>query len=89
MLSKLKGLYNSEVVLDINFREYLDLFRLGYYYKDNDIILVIKFPIVNPKNYILYKLSLATNGNNKIIIPTYPYVAIHVKDLLLEIECPK
>lgn len=90
MLNKLRSLYNSEVVLDINFREYLDLLRLGYYYKDNDIILVIKFPIMNPDNYILYKLSLAPNSNNKVIIPTYPYVAIHEKDLLyIETECPK
>lgn len=90
MISRLNTLYNKDEVLDISFREYFDILDVGYYYKGNEIVLVIKFPIVYPTNYILYKLSLAPNRFNKIIFPTYPFVAIHNKDLLyIEAECPK
>lgn len=90
MISRLDILYNKEEILEISFRDYYDLIKLGYYYKGNDIFLIVKFPIVRPTNYILYRLSLAPNHDNKILSPTYPFVAIHEKDLLsMETECPK
>lgn len=90
IMGRLKVLYNKKEILDITFRDYFDILKIGYYYKGNDIILVIKFPIVYPTNYILYRLSLAPNRDNKILTPACPYVAIHEKGLLyIETECPK
>lgn len=90
MIRRLHMLYNQNEVLDIHFRDYFDIIKLGYYYKENEIILVIKLPIVNPINHTLYRLSLAPNRNNKVLSPTSPYVAIHEKGLLyIETECPK
>lgn len=90
MKNRLELLYNRKEILDISFREYFDIIRIGFYYKTNEIILVFKFPLVYPTNFSLYRLSLAPNHNNKILVPAYPYVAIHEKALLyMETECPK
>lgn len=90
MLHRLEILYDKTKILDVSFRDYFDIIKMGYYYKGNDIILVIRFPIVHPTNYVLYKLSLAPNSDRRILIPTYPYVAIHEGGLVyMETECPK
>lgn len=90
MLHRLEILYDKTKILDVSFRDYFDIIKMGYYYKGNDIMLVIRFPIVHPTNYVLYKLSLAPNSDRRILIPTYPYVAIHEGGLVyMETECPK
>lgn len=90
MLLKIRTLYKSENLLDLNIREYFDVMKLGYYYDKENIILVFKVPIVYPRTYNLYKLSLVPNKNNEVIIPTYPYIAMHENDFMyMEAECPK
>lgn len=90
MKKRLDILYQPDQILDISFREYFDIIKIGYYYKDNEIILIFKFPIVRPTNYILYKLCLVPNRDGKILTPIYPFVAMHEKGLLyIETECPK
>ena len=90
MLSKLNTLYKKNELLNISFRDYFDVIKVGYYYNARDIILIFKFPIVFPKNYILYHLYSVPNINRHILIPPHPYLAIHEKDFMyIEAECPK
>lgn len=90
MLLKLRILYRKEELLDLNIRDYFDIMKLGYYYDKENIIIVFRVPIVYPKTYNLYKLSLVPNKNNKVIIPSYPYIAMHSNDFMyIEAECPK
>lgn len=89
--NKLNTLYKGDgLLLDVNFREFLDIIKLGYYYNDKMLVIVLKVPITYPKPYDLYKLAIAPNRNNKAIIPSYPYIAIHDEDIMyMEAECPK
>lgn len=90
MIDRLNKLYRKEEILEIHFRDYFDIVKPGYYYKNNNIVLVYQIPIVYPETYNLFKLSLAPNGDNKILLPSFPYVAIHDKGFMyIEAECPK
>lgn len=90
MLIRLKSLYNLDELLDVDIREYYDLIKVGSYYANSEVILVFKFPIVSPKVYSLFKLSIIPNKFHESIIPPLPYVAIHEKDYVyMETECPK
>lgn len=90
MKSRLEELYEHDQLLDVSFREYVDIIKLGYYYSNKSLVLVFKIPIVTPKTYTLYKLSPAPNKDNNVLIPTKPFIAIHDKDFMyIEAECPK
>lgn len=90
IIRKLNVLYGSEKVVDLGIREYFDIIRLGFYYVGNEIVIVYKFPIVLPSIYDMYKLSIIPNQHHEILIPPFPYLAIHEKDFkYIEAECPK
>ncbi|CAH0692022.1 unnamed protein product [Spodoptera exigua] len=90
MLDKLRILYSKDEILDLELRDYYDIMKLGYFYRDNQIVIVFKMPIAFPQLYNLYKLSVIPNRNNQILIPTSPYIAISGKDsTYMEAECPK
>lgn len=90
MISRLNKLYKKDQILEVNFREYFDIIKPGYYYSSNEIVLVYKIPIVYPESYSYYKLSLAPNRDNRILLPSLPYIAIHEQDFMYtEAECPK
>lgn len=90
MLEQLNALYGREHVLNISFREYFDIVKLGYYFNSQNLVLVFKLPIVLPYTYDLYKLSVVPNKDNRVLIPSYPFLAIHDKDFMyIEAECPK
>lgn len=90
IIRKLNILYSSSQVLDLDFREYFDVIRLGSYYVGNQIVIVYKFPVVLPSTYDMYKLSIVPNKNHEILTPPFPYLAIHEKDFnYIEAECPK
>lgn len=65
MKRKLREIYEGNQVLDVGFREYLDIMKLGYYYSSKSLVLVFKIPIVIPKTYTIIKLSHAANKDNK------------------------
>lgn len=90
MISKLKKLYSRDEILDLDYRDFYDIIKLGYFHADRRIVIVIKMPIVYPSPYDLYRLSIVPNKNHKILIPTSPYIAISGKDYMyMEAECPK
>lgn len=90
MIEQLIALYGREQVLNVSFREYFNIIKLGYYYSNQNLVLVFQLPVVFPSNYDLYKLSIIPNKDNKVLIPSYPYLAIHDKDFMyIEAECPK
>lgn len=90
ILSRLVSLYNKESVLELDAREYYDVVKIGFFYADNRIVIVYKFPILKPQNYNLFRLSIVPNEYNQILIPPYPLLAIHQKDAkYIVAECPK
>lgn len=90
ILDKIRTLYNKEQVLDIEYRDYYEIIKLGYFYIDNQIVIVYKVPIALSFSYDFYKLSIVPNKFNLTLIPTSPYMAIHSTDSrYMEAECPK
>lgn len=90
MLGKLRLLYSKDEIIEIDPREYYNIIRLGSYYIDKRIVIVIKLPIASPGTYTLYKLSIVPNKNNLALIPTLPYIAIRGSySMYIETECPK
>lgn len=90
MLDKLKNLYSKDEILEIELRDYYDIIKLGYFYINDQIVIVLKVPIAFPSNYNLYKLSIVPNKHNKILLPPSPYIAISGLDsMYMEAECPK
>lgn len=90
MISKLRVLYSKDEIIDIDLRDYYNILKLGSYYSDKKIVIVIKVPIASPRTYTLYKLSIIPNKNNMALIPTSPYIAIHGPySMYIETECPK
>lgn len=90
MLDKLRILYSNSEILNIELRNYYDVIKLGYFYLDNQIVLVFKVPIAFPPIYNLYKLSLVPNKHNKILLTNSPFIAISGQDsMYMEAECPK
>lgn len=90
ILSKIRNLYSKDEIIDVEYRDFYDIIKLGYFHTNQRIIVVIKVPIAYPSPYDLYKLSIIPNKNHKILIPTLPYIAISGKDYAyIETECPK
>lgn len=90
MVSKLKELYGSDSILSLEVRYYYDIIKLGSYFSDNRLVIVLKFPIIYPSTYDLYRLCPVPNTNSEIILPPLPYIAINSKEFVyMETECPK
>lgn len=90
MLSKLRILYSSDEILNVEFRNFYEIIKLGYFYLGKQIVIVIKVPVVVPSSYDFYKLSLVPNKNHEVLIPPLPFVALSSKDSrYIETECPK
>lgn len=90
MLNRLELLYGRNRIINLDIREYYDVIKIGSYYSENNIVIVYRFPIVLEDIYEMYKLCIVPNKNSQILIPPYPFLAIHQKDLrYIEAECPK
>lgn len=90
ILDKLRVLYRKDEILDIELRYYYDIIKVGYFYVNNQIVLVFKIPIALPPIYHLFKLSAVPNKHNQIIIPVLPFIATSEKSsMYIEAECPK
>lgn len=90
MLSDLTGLYDREQLLDLDLRLYYDVIKTGSYYVDSKIVIVFKVPIISPRTYDLYKLTIAPNKSKQILIPPYPLIATSGNMYVyIEAECPK
>lgn len=90
MLSKLKLIYSKDEIIDLDLRNYYNILKVGSYYSDRNIVIVIKFPIALPRTYTLYKLSIVPNKYNLALMPTLPYIAIQGPySTYIETECPK
>lgn len=90
MLNRLEVLYGRNKMINLDIREYYDVIKIGSYYSGNNIVIVYRFPIVLEDIYEMYKLCIVPNKNSQVLIPPYPFLAIHQKDLrYIEAECPK
>lgn len=90
MLSKLKNLYGSNSILDLDVRYFYNIIRLGTYFVDKKIVIVLKFPIMSPITYNLFKLCPVPNKKFEIILPPFPYIATNSQEFVyMEAECPK
>uniref|UniRef100_A0A2A4JUV0 Envelope fusion protein n=1 Tax=Heliothis virescens TaxID=7102 RepID=A0A2A4JUV0_HELVI len=84
------NLYSKDVILDLELRDYYDVIKLGYFYINNEIVIVFKVPIAFPSKYNLYKLSIVPNKHSKVLLPPLPFIAISELDsMYMEAECPK
>lgn len=90
MVEKLKVLYSSNQLLQIELREYYDVIETGSYFTGSQIVIVFRVPIISPSSYNLYKLPILPNKDRKVIIPPYPLIATDGKSYVyIEAECPK
>lgn len=91
MISKLKGFYNQDQIINLeDIRYYYNLISLGCYFVGNKLIIVLKFPISIPSLYYLYHLCPVPNKHSVVIIPPSPYLATNSKEFVyMEAECPK
>ncbi|XP_053602165.1 uncharacterized protein LOC128670489 [Plodia interpunctella] len=89
-ISRLRQLYSEEQIINIDLREYYEIIKTGSYYVGNKLAIVFMVPIASPLTYTLYKLSIAPNKQNQILVPIQPYVAIQETDsMYIATECPK
>lgn len=90
MINRLRSLYSKDEILDLECRDYFDIIRLGSYYKDKLVVIVIMIPVFMPETTTLYRLSVIPNKNHEILIPTLPYIALQgTVSMYMEAECPK
>ncbi|XP_045484877.1 uncharacterized protein LOC123689348 [Pieris rapae] len=90
MLGTLSSVYKPEQLLDLELREYYSVIRTGSYFSNNRIVIVLRFPIISPNTFTLFKLSILPNHYQHIIIPPFPYIATNNDNYVyIEAECPK
>lgn len=90
LIIKLKELYGPISILDLDIRNYYDIITLGSYFVGRKLVIVLKFPILIPSTYDLYKLNPVPNKNSLIIIPPFPFIATNSQEFVyMEAECPK
>ncbi|CAG9557747.1 unnamed protein product [Danaus chrysippus] len=90
LVIKLRSLYLNDEVLNVDFRNFYDIIKLGYFYLNTQIVIVVKVPIVYPLTYDLYKLPVFPNKHRKVLVPTLPYIAFPRQDsMYMETKCPK
>lgn len=90
MLKKLNSLYNPNQILNLDTRYYYSLIKLGSYYVENKLVLVLKFPILSSISYDFYRLCPVPNKRSEIILPPFPFIATNLEEYVyMEAECPK
>lgn len=90
MISKIKSLYGSDYVPNLQLRDYYDIIKPGSYYADKMIVIIFNFPIISRDKFDFYKLSIAPNKDNQGLIPPSPYIATNGNSFVyIETECPK
>ena len=90
MLSKIRSLYGIDRILDLDIREYYNIIKPGSYFMGKQLVIVLKFPIISISTFNLYRLALAPNKNNQVLLPPHPYIATEGKSFMyIEAECPK
>ncbi|XP_045487755.1 uncharacterized protein LOC123689889 [Pieris rapae] len=67
MLGTLSSVYKPEQLLDLELREYYSVIRTGSYFSNNRIVIVLRFPIISPNTFTLFKLSILPNHYQHII----------------------
>ncbi|CAG9570946.1 unnamed protein product [Danaus chrysippus] len=87
---KMRSLCLNDEVLNIDFSYFNDLVKLGYFYLNMQIVIVVKVPIVYPLTYDLYKLTVVPNKYRKVLVPTLLYIAFSRQDsMYTKTEYPK
>ncbi|XP_028167798.1 uncharacterized protein LOC114364678 [Ostrinia furnacalis] len=90
MISKLKVIYGTDRIINLELRQYYEIIKPGSYYTENQIVFIFQFPIISKDVYNLYHLSIVPNKNAQALIPTYPYIATNeIAFMYIETECPK
>ncbi|XP_072933555.1 uncharacterized protein [Epargyreus clarus] len=90
MLNKVRVLYGSNYIPDLELREFYDIIKPGSFYINKQIVIVFKFPIISKDSYELFKLAIAPNKDNQGLIPPSPFIATYEKTFVyIETECPK
>lgn len=90
MISKLITLYGSNKILNIDIRNFYDIIKLGYYFIDKRIVIVLQLPIMSSQIYDFYRLCPVPNVNSEIILPPFPYIATNSQEFVyMEAECQK
>ncbi|KAL0883675.1 hypothetical protein ABMA27_015800 [Loxostege sticticalis] len=81
MIIKLKTIYGTEQIIQLELRQYYDIIKPGSFYTDNQIVFIYN---------VFYHLSIVPNRNNQTLIPSHPFLAINeISFLYIETECPK
>lgn len=90
IIGRLRNIYGKDEILESDLREYYSIIKPGYYYVDKRIVIILKFPIVSPRKFELFKLSIVPNKFQQTFIPTFPFIATDGKAFFyIEAECPK
>lgn len=90
MVGKLINIYSRDHVLELEYRQYYDIIKPGYYFSEKQIVMVFKFPIVSTDIFDFYKLAIFPNYNKQALVPSFPYIATNRNSFLyIEAECPK
>lgn len=90
MINKLNLIYPKGHILELDLRQYYDVIKPGYYFSGKRIVITLKFPIVSPTEYDLFRLAIVPNKNNQSILPPYPLIASNRQAFMyIETECPK
>lgn len=90
MVDRLRIIYGDNRVLSLDLRDYYSIIKPGSYYSGKEIVIVFRIPIVSSDLFDLYKLSVAPNRFNQVLIPPHPFLATNEKAYaFMEAECPK
>ncbi|CAK1578748.1 unnamed protein product [Parnassius mnemosyne] len=90
MIERVRMIYGDDRILNLDLRDYYSIIKPGSYYVEKQIVIVFKVPIVSANVFDLYKLSIAPNRYNKILIPPLPFLATNREAYAyMEAECPK
>lgn len=90
IVSSLRKLYDSDQILALDIRDYYDFLKIGSYLSGNNLVVVLRVPILYKSNYDLYRLCPLPNQQKEILIPPYPYIATNTHEYVyVEAECPK
>lgn len=90
MVDRLRIIYGDSRLLSLDLRDYYSIIKPGSYFIGKQIVIVFKIPIVSTDVYDFYKLSIAPNSHNQVLIPPNPFLATNKEAYVyMEAECPK
>ncbi|XP_073966942.1 uncharacterized protein [Choristoneura fumiferana] len=90
MIGKLHEIYSKDQILDLDTRDYYSFINVGSYFSKNDLVVVLKVPIICQGSFDFYKLCPLPNKYGRILIPPYPFIATNPQEYVyVEAECPK